>query len=204
MPRSSSFLPQLVWPPRKTTDIAKWLVVVLLALNLVAAWFVWRPLGGSPAELEQEMVALRAQVLQHRVVLERTRQNVSKVETGRGQGDGFMQSYFLAERTAYSNIIGELVQAATQSKVKPKEHAFSLEPIEGSDDLAMMTISGTYEGTYVDLMQFINRIDRSTGLVIIESLNATPQQGAAGLLNVNMKLDAFVRQDTVPQQAVGQ
>jgi hypothetical protein len=204
MPRSLNFLSQLTWPPRNTSGFAQLLLVVLLVLNLIAAWFVWRPLGGSPEELEQQMVSLRGQVIQRRIILERTRSNVSKVETGRTQGDTFMQSYFLAERTAYSNIIGELVQAATQSKIKPKEHAFSLEPIEGSDDLAMMTITGTYEGIYVDLMQFINRIDRSPGLLIIESLNATPQQGAAGLLNVNMKLDAFVRQDSVPQQAVGQ
>jgi hypothetical protein len=204
MPRSFNFLSQLAWPPRNTSGIFQLLLVVFLVLNLVAAFFIWRPLGGSPAELEQQMVDLRAQALQRRLILERTRQNVSKVETGRTQGDGFMQSYFLGERTAYSNILGELVQSATQSKIKPKEHAFSLEPIEGSDDLAMMTITGTYEGTYADLMQFINRLDRSPGLVIIESLNATPQQGGAGLLNVNMKLDAFVRQDSVPQNVVGQ
>jgi hypothetical protein len=197
-------LPKIPWPPRNAAAVAQNLLVVLLVLNLVAAWFVWRPLGGSPAELEQQMIDLRAQVLQRRVILERTRQNVSKVETGRSEGDGFMQSYFLGERTAYSNILGELVQAATQSKVKTKEHAISQEPIEGSDDLAMMTITGNYEGAYPDLMQFINRLDRSSGLLIIESLNATPQQGAAGLLNVNMKLNAFVRQDSAPQNAVGQ
>ena len=179
-------------------------LIVLLVMNLVAAWFVWRPIGGSPAQLEDEMVALRAKVLQRRVILERTRTNVSKVETGRTQGDSFMQGYFLGERTAYSNILGELVEPATQSKVKPKEHSFSLEPIEGSDVLAMMTITGNYEGTYANLMQFINRLDRSPGLVIIESLNATPQQGSAGLLSVNMKLDAFVRQDSVTPETVGQ
>lgn len=202
MPRKFDFLPG--WPPRKTTDITQLLLVVLMVCNLVAGWFVWHPLGGSPAELERQMVDLRGQVIQRTLILKKTRDNVSKVETGRNQGDGFMQSYFLGERTAYSNILGELVQSATQSKIKPKEHAFSLEPIEGSDDLAMMTITGTYEGTYADLLQFINRLDRSPGLIIIESLNATPQQGAAGLLNVNMKLDAFVRQDTVPPQGAGQ
>jgi hypothetical protein len=70
-----------------------------------------------------------------------------------------------------------------------------VEPIEGSDDLAMMIITGNYEGTYADLMEFINRLDRSSRLLIIESLNATPQQGGAGVLTVNMKLDAFVRHD---------
>lgn len=190
-------LPKIDWPPRNAAAVAQLLVVVLLVLNLIAAWFVWRPLGGSPAELEQQLVQLRGQVLKQRVMLERTRQNVSKVELGRTDGDSFMQTYFLGERTAYSNIVGELIQSAKDAKIKPKEHSFSSEPIEGSDNLAMMSITGNYEGTYADLLQFINRLDRSPRLLIIESLNATPQQGSSGVLNLNMKLDAFYRQDTV-------
>ncbi len=191
--------PKITWPPRNAAAGAQMLIVVLLVLNAIAAWFVWRPPGGSPAELEQQLTDLRAQVLQRRVILNRTRQNVSKVETGRSEGDVFMDRYFLAERTAYSSILGELVQAAKDTKIKPKEHAFTAEPIEGSDNLAMMTITGNYEASYADLLAFINKLDRSPGLVVIESLNATPQQGTAGLLNVNMKLDAFVRQDVVTQ-----
>jgi hypothetical protein len=171
---------------------------VLLVVNLVAAWFVWRPLGGSPADLDQQRVDLQAQVLQQRAILERTRRNVSKVETGREEGDAFMQTHFLGDRVASLTILGELAQAARESKVTPKEHSFASEPIEGSDNLAMMTINGNYEASYADLMQFINRLDRSERLVIVESLNATPQLGAsAKLLNVNMKLDAFVRQEAV-------
>lgn len=198
MPRNYS-LPKLAWPPKNAVGWTQWGLVLLVLLNLVAAWFVWRPLGGSPEELEQQMVDLEARVLQNRAVLERTRKNVSKVETGRGEGDTFMQTYFLAERTAYSNVLGDLVKAARETKVTPKEHSFSTEPIEGSDNLAMMSITGNYEATYADLMQFINRLDRSDRLMIIESLNATPQAGSAGRLNVNMKLDAFVQQDTVQQ-----
>src|ERR1035437_7853150 len=140
-------LPKFSWPPRNATGVAQLLVMVLLVLNLAAAWFVWRPLGGSRGELERGMVDLRARVLQRRAMIERTRQNVSKVETGRAEGDAFMQTYFLAERTAYSNILGDLVQAARDSKITAKEHAFSTEPIDGSDNLAMLAITGNYEGT---------------------------------------------------------
>jgi hypothetical protein len=205
MPRNFNFnfLPKLGWPPRNSADIAQLLLVVALVLNLVAGWFVWRPLGGSPAELERQMIDLRGQVLQRRLLLERTRQNVAKVETGRSEGDNFLQTYFLGERTAYSSVVGELLQAARDAKIKPKEHSFALEPIEGSDDLAKKTITGSYEGTYADLIAFINRLDRSTRLLIVESLNATPQQGGAGVLNVSMKLDAFVRQEP-RQEVVGQ
>ncbi len=198
MPRNFK-LPKLAWPPRSAAAVAQLVLVTLLVMNLVAAWFVWRPIGGSPQDLERQMVDLRGQAIQQRVILERTRQNVSKVDVGRTEGDNFMENYFLGERTAYSTILEELVTAARDSKITPKEHAFAIEPIEGSDNLGMMSITGNYEGSYADLLNFINRVDRSPRLLIIESLNATPQQGQSGRLNVNMKLDAFVRQDTVPQ-----
>lgn len=197
-------LPKLSWPPRNAVDAAQLVLAVLIVLNFVAAWFVWHPPGGSPGDLEQQLVDMRGQALQRRLVVERTRQNVSKVETGRSEGDNFLSTYFLGERTAYSTVIGELLQAARDAKIKPKEHSFALEPIEGSDDLAVMSVTGGYEGTYADLIAFINRLDRSPRLLIIESLNATPQQGTAGVLNVSIKLDAFVRQEPMAGQAVGQ
>ncbi len=66
--------------------------------------------------------------------------------------------------------------------------------MEGSDTLEFMKITATYSGSYSDLIHFVNRIDKSSQLLIIEGLQATPQQQAA-LLNINVKLDAFVRED---------
>ena len=186
-----------IWPPRTPTAVAQLALLVMVGANLVAAYFVWRPPGGSPAELEQQITDLRAQLGQGRALLGRTQVNVKKVALGRSQGDAFIESYFLNERTAYSTILAELQTAEKDSKIKPKDHAFSAaEPIEGSDNLSMLTITANCEGTYADLIQLINRLDRSPRLLILESLNATPQQGGA-VLAVNMKLNAFVRGDAV-------
>ncbi len=58
--------------------------------------------------------------------------------------------------------------------------------MEGSDTLDMLQISANFEGTYPDLVHFINLLDKSNRLLIIESLNATPQQ-SGGRLNVMLK-----------------
>jgi len=171
--------------------------IVLFALgtaNLIALGFVLFPLGGSASSLDQQLTSLRAQVTTGRVRLEQTRAHASAVEKGRMQGDEFLADYFLERRTAYSTLLGELVDAAEQSKITPKEHAYSTEPIEGSDSLSMMTITANYEGSYSNLMRFVREIDRSPRLLIIEALNAAPQQGS-GVLTVSMKIDTFVRED---------
>jgi hypothetical protein len=64
--------------------------------------------------------------------------------------------------------------------------------VEGSDTLNMMSITAVYEGTYQDLMHFVYELDRSPGMLIIESLSAAPQANS-DLLAVSMRLNTFVR-----------
>jgi Tfp pilus assembly protein PilO len=183
-----------VWPPNNAAALLRLGVGVLLAANLVAGYFVWRPIGGSPDELRQQAMEMRAQIHQQQNALDRARLLSGKVEIGRGEGDGFMRKYFLPRRTAYSVILAELNRIANDAKVTPKEEAFAWVPVEGSDNLEMMQITANFEATYENLIRFVNMIDKADRLLIMEGLNATPQQGGAKL-NVMMKLDTFVVED---------
>ena len=178
------------------TPATIWRVVlgILLVANVAAAVLVLYPPGGSADELEQQRVSLEAQAATRRAQLAQTTRHAAAVEKGRSEGDKFLGDYFLARRTAYSTLLTELVAAADQAKIKPKEHAYATEPIEGSDSLSLMTITANYEGTYANLMRFVHEIDRSPRMLIVEALSAAPQQGT-GTLSISMKLDAFVRDD---------
>ena len=187
-----------VWPPNNPRAVLRLLVGLLLAANLVAAYFVIRPLGGSPEDLRQQAADMRSQILQKQRILNRTRELASKIETGRSEGDHFIGHYFLPRRSAYSMIVADLNDLASQAKVTPKESAFSIEPVDGSDTLVMMQISANFETTYQDLIHFVNLLDKSDRLLVVESLNASPQQGGAKL-NVMLKLDTFVTEDAATQ-----
>src|SRR5271154_1829333 len=164
----------------------------LLALNLVATGFLLFPPGGSAEDLERQMAALQTQLAVKKIALQQARQHAAAVEEGRGEGDGFLDNYFLPLRSAYRTVDSELLRAAAAAKIKPKETAYSAAPIEGSDTLQMMTITATYEGGYKDVLSFVHAIDQSPKMLIIESLSAVPQQGS-NMLAVSMKIDAFVR-----------
>lgn len=167
---------------------------VLAAANLVALYFVIRPIGGSAQELAAQSLDMRAAIRQQQGVLDRTRLLAGKIESGRGEGDKFMGDYFLPRRSAYSTIIAEMNEMAGQSKITPRDSALALDPVDGSDTLDMMQISANFEGLYPDVIRFINLLDKTDRLLIIESLNATPQQ-SGGKVNVALKLDTFVRED---------
>src|SRR5438876_12450624 len=106
-----------VWPPNNPRAVIRLALGVLVVANMVAFYFVIRPIGGSPQDLRRQAADLRIQVRQQQALLDRTRVLTSKIETGRGEGDKFMSSYFLPRRPAYSTILTELNSMALQAKV---------------------------------------------------------------------------------------
>ena len=180
--------------PSNPRSVIRVVLGVLAAANLVAGYFVLRPPGGSSQELRQQAAEMTRQIGQQQSTLDRTRLLSSKIEIGRGEGDKFMSKYFLPRRSAYSIVMAELNDLAGQAKVTAKESANAIEPVDGSDTLEMMQITANYEATYADLVRFVNLIDKSDRLLVMESMNATPQQGN-GKLNVALKLDTFVVED---------
>lgn len=187
-----------VWPPNNPRAVLRLAAGLFLVANLVAAWFVIRPIGGSPQQLRQQAAELNNEIRQKRGLADRTGVLVSKIHTGRVEGDQFMAKFFLPRRNAYSLIVAELNDLAGQAKITPKESAFAIQPVDGSDTLLMMQVSANFEANYQDLIRFVNLLDKSNRLLVVESLNATPQQGGSKL-NIMLKLDTFVTEDAASQ-----
>jgi hypothetical protein len=181
----------------RTRDLTRKIRIVLgglLALNLVAVGLVLFPPGGSADDLERELAGLQSQIVQKRTLLDRSRLNVAAIEKARGEGDHFLDNYFISRRIADSTLLSALTAAAAKAQIKERDRAQTTEYIEGSDSLSMMTISANYEGTYRNLLNFISELDHSDRLLIIESMSAAPQQNS-NILTVSMKIDAFIRDD---------
>jgi type IV pilus assembly protein PilO len=193
MPRSFK-LPRLNTLSVKDPRVAMRVVLGVLALaNVIAALIVFKPWGGSPEDLHRQREQLTEQLAQNRKRLEGASQLVSKVERARSEGNRFMADYMMDRRTTFSTIVAELDKAATEAGIKPREKSMNLELVEGSDTVYQMSITSGYEGTYANLTKFVNVLDRSPRFLIIESLQASPQQGS-GSLSISIKLDTFVRE----------
>ncbi|HYI96703.1 MAG TPA: hypothetical protein VEX68_24395 [Bryobacteraceae bacterium] len=174
--------------------VARVVLGILLLANLLAAFAIFQPLGGSAEELDRQLSSLQDQLQRDQIQLQRMRALVNKIEQARASGDSFVDTYFMGRRTTSSTIGSELLKAAKDAGMRPKEHSFTFDPIEGSDTLTMMTIVGNYEGTYGDLLQFVNRLDKSSRFLIIDTMSAAPVQGT-GNLAISIKMNTFVRED---------
>jgi Tfp pilus assembly protein PilO len=154
---------------------------------------VFKPFGGSAADLESELSSLRHQVIQTQANVQTMRLLAGKMDSARAATDSFMQNYFMDRRTASSAIVSELTRTAKESGMRNRGEAFVFEAVEGSDNLSMMTITANYEGTYGDLIQFVNRLDKSPRFLILAQLAAAPQPNG-NLLTVAIKAHTFVRE----------
>jgi hypothetical protein len=61
-------------------------------------------------------------------------------------------------------------------------------PAEG---LQMVEVDGAFSGNYVDLMQFINGLERDKIFFMVESVNLSDAQ--SGQVRLQMKLQTFVK-----------
>jgi Tfp pilus assembly protein PilO len=197
MPKSFNLSPRLQVPlnlkdPRVLVRAA---LGLLVAANIVAALLAFKPWGGSAEDLAREQVNLQQQLASMRARLDKSKALVTKAERARKDGDNFLAEYTTDRRTTFSTIFAELERVAQEAGIQPRPASYELDPVEGSDTLYQMGISAAYEGSYANLIKFVNLLDKSPRFLIIENLMAAPQQSSANdLLSVTIKLDTFVRE----------
>jgi len=180
---------------RGTPQRVSRVVLGILILANVAAFFLFvKPIGGSAEDLDRELRRMQAELRKEQQDLLRVGAVVKKMELARQQQEAFMKGHFMERRTASSTILSEIGNSARQAGLTPKEHAFVIEPVEGSEHLGMMTITANYEGSYGDLVKFVNLVDRSSRFLIIDSIQAAPQQ-QAGRLAARFRMNTFVREE---------
>jgi len=193
MPRTSNWLKF-----KNESGLALWLrvgAVVLAILNVAAIYLYIAPPGGSRHDLVNQETEIRNSLRAHHVGAQRLKTISAKVELGGEQTQRFAAQYFLPRRTAFATIYGEMLRLSSAAGIHERDRNYSEEPIPGTDDLTLLTINGTYQGTYADLMNFLSQVDHSDQLLILDTLTATPQQQGADLLNVTMRFLAVIKED---------
>lgn len=181
---------------KSTQNLLRLAIVVLVAANLLAAAFAFHWFGNPAEETQAQVRNTQRQLAAVQSHLSTARSLSSKVVQARSAGDEFLTTYMTDRRNTYSTVLAELNRVAVEAGMKSKEKALPpLEPIEGSDNLSIMTVTANYEGTYAQLVKFVNLLDKSRRFIIIESLQAAPQQGAS-TLNISIRVNTFVRGDS--------
>lgn len=205
MPRSFDTSVLKNWRTPGGWNTRLWLLAaaaVLLVANLVAAILYVFPPGGSETELRDRRDQLLTDIKLAHISTARLHNVSGKVETGSQQQEEFQSQYFLPERLAYSAVIAELQRMAREAGVEEREAVYSKEPIEGSDDLSVLNAGARFQGSYANLMRFLNESDKSPMLLMIDTVRATPQQRGPQI-DTEIRFQAVIHDDQSAGAPIG-
>lgn len=198
MPRTFDWRASITSGPRSPARL--WLQTiggVLALLNGVALFFYLAPPGGSRQDLAQQSLEVRHEIAATRVKAARMRSAATKVELGNSESTDFESKYFLPKRTAYAMLIGELQRMAKESGLQERDAVYTEEPIEGTSDLSILNSTANYEGPYTSLLRFLYEVDQSPMLLILENLQAAPQQ-KSGQIATSIHFQAIMQEQADP------
>lgn len=177
--------------------------VLLAVLNCVALFVYLAPPGGSRSELQEQSRQMRSAVAAAKAQTVRLKTVSEKVQIGSQQSGDFEAKYFLPKRNAYEAVIEEIQRMVNEAGLQARDAVFSEEPIEGTSDLSLLNVTANYGGSYDSLMHFLNLTDHSPMLLMLDALQAAPQQ-KEGQITTSIRFQAIVREDAGAVAAGGQ
>jgi type IV pilus assembly protein PilO len=167
---------------RKKVKIA---IAVLVAVDVVAAVVLFSPLVGSERSRREQLDQLWRELQQKTRAAEPLRDFDKKIVTARQQIDDFYKNRLPAQDSAIYEELGKLAGQSgvrigqIRSKAKDTE-SVGLRPVE---------IDADFSGGYLQLVRFINALERDQLFFIVDSVQLGGEQG--GTVKLQLKLETY-------------
>jgi len=162
-------------------------IAILVAVDLIAAAMLLSPIVGSKKSRLSEMDSLWKELQAKTRQVEPLRGLDKKVVLAQKQIDEFYQQRLTSQDSIISTELGKV---AAHSGVKISEIKYKVndpEPV----GLRSMEIEANLSGDYLQLIRFINALERDQLFFIINSVQLGGEQG--GAVKLQMKLETFLK-----------
>jgi Tfp pilus assembly protein PilO len=161
-------------------------MVALLVVDVALIAFLLSPLVGSGRARREELASLRSELARKQVQTIPALDMDKKLAEARQQISEFYTRDFPGR---YSEISLALAKAAAESHVEVANVRYETKPADGG--LAQVNLSLDLGGSYENEIRFINALERSQLLLVIESVNQAESQG--GGIRLSLKLQTYLR-----------
>ena len=162
-------------------------IVSLALVDLVAVGLLLSPVIGSERSRLGEMDRLWKELQVKTRQVEPLRGMDKKVVLAQKQLDEFYQQRLTSQDSTISTELGKV---AAQSGVKITEVKYKAKDPE-SVGLRPMEIEANLSGDYLQLVRFINALERDQLFFIIDSVELGGEQG--GVVKLQMKMQTFLK-----------
>ena len=165
--------------------------IVLGVVDVVAAGVLLSPIAGSPLSRRQQMDGLWKQLQQETRQVEPLRGMDKKIDLAQREIDTFYKERLPERDSEIFEALGKVAaNAGVQTEhIKSKYNeptAVGLIPVELDADLS---------GNYLQLVRFVNSLERDQVFFIVKDVELAGQQG--GVVKLQIKLETFLKAGAV-------
>jgi type IV pilus assembly protein PilO len=172
---------------RDTRHKIKVALAVLAAVDLVAVGILFSPLVGSERNRRDQLDGLWKQLQQKTRQVEPLRGMDKKIVLARQQIDNFYKDRLPTRESAIAEALGH---AASETGIKLGQAKYTL----GETDpvgLREEQVEAALSGNYLQLVRFINALERDQLFFIVDRVELSGEQG--GVVRLQMRLKTYLK-----------
>jgi hypothetical protein len=173
---------------RQTRRRAKTALIALAAVDTVMVVLLISPLVGSSSSRRQDMDRLWHELQQKTRQVEPLRGMDKKVALASQQIGGFYKDRFPDHDSEISDEIGKLASENGVKILQAKYRREDTEPV----GLQPVEVEAELEGDYLQLVRFVNALERSKLFFVVDSVTLGGEQN--GPVKLGMKLETYSKQ----------
>ena len=166
-------------------------LVLLVAADIALAIYGWNLSAGRHPQEELSVLTRNRDLL--RADITRAQEIRKKIPAIKDDCDKFEESLYPANK-GYTSVSAELDSIASKSGLVIESSGFHEAEIKGRD-LQQVEIDAIVDGSYSQVVHFLNGLQRSQNVYAVESLEAKADavQGANGKVRVSMHIKTYFR-----------
>lgn len=169
---------------RKKLTIA---IAALVVADIVAAGILFSPLVGSAESRRTQMRQLSAELQKKTHDVEPLRGMDKKIVLAKDQIGDFYKGRFAAKDSELTTELGKL---AAQNGIRIQQARYKEEEPESSG-IVPVAIDGSFAGDYLQLVRFINTLERSKMFFTVDSVDLAGE--GTGQVRLQIGLHSYLR-----------
>ena len=161
----------------------KMALIVMAVLDVAAIVYLLSPLGATRAKRQEERDRLQQQLQVRKREVAPLKDLDIKLQLAQKEIADFYDHRIASE---YSNIAEQLGKVAQADNVRITAAKYAMEDAD-IPGVRRVVIEAGIDGDYVQVVKFINALERDRMFFIVDSVNLTEQQGGSVKLQVKME-----------------
>jgi Tfp pilus assembly protein PilO len=164
--------------------------LALLALNAGAYLAYTRPRAKFERDIAAQAVRLRQEVAAERTRVEGVRRRARSIEENTADVARFYQA--LGRKDSVLAVQEDLVGIARQLGLRMGNRSYAKDAVKDSKSLARFRITVPIEGSYGQIVRFLQRVEALPRFVTVDSISLREDTGAAGRsTDLNVALSVY-------------